>query len=63
MHGRNNHLRLAVLGGLIDVSTKIDPTLCRADRLVGRMLGVRKLLKVYTGELPRFLSYRYLKRI
>ena len=26
----------AVPGGLIGVGTKIDPTLCRADRMVGQ---------------------------
>ena len=29
----------AVPGGLIGVGTKIDPTLCRADRMVGQVLG------------------------
>ncbi len=32
-------------GGLIGVGTKIDPTLCRADRLVGQVLGA-------VGALP-----------
>ncbi|KAG1814458.1 hypothetical protein EV424DRAFT_1348757 [Suillus variegatus] len=27
------------IGGLIGIRTKIDPTLCRADRLVGQVLG------------------------
>lgn len=34
-----NDLPYAVPGGLIGVGTKIDPTLCRADRLVGQVLG------------------------
>ncbi|KAG1784968.1 eukaryotic translation initiation factor 2 subunit 3-like protein [Suillus plorans] len=34
--GRN---RFAFSGGLIGIRTKIDPTLCRADRLVGQVLG------------------------
>jgi translation initiation factor 2 subunit 3 len=37
--------RYAVPGGLIGVGTKIDPTLCRADRLVGQVLGA-------VGALP-----------
>ena len=32
-------------GGLIGVGTKIDPTLTRADRLVGQVLG-------HKGQLP-----------
>jgi translation initiation factor 2 subunit 3 len=47
----NNSLDFAVPGGLIGVGTRIDPTLCRADRLVGQVLGaVGKLPKIYTGE-------------
>ncbi len=34
-----NDLKYAVPGGLIGVGTKIDPTLCRADRMVGQVLG------------------------
>mgnify|MGYP003886162415 CR=1 FL=1 len=41
----NNDLKYAVPGGLIGVGTKIDPTLTRADRLVGQVLG-------HTGCLP-----------
>jgi len=40
-----NSLQLAVPGGLIGVGTKIDPTLTRADRLVGHVLG-------HPGKLP-----------
>lgn len=47
----NNNLKFAVPGGLIGVGTRIDPTLCRADRLVGQVLGaVGKLPSVYTGK-------------
>lgn len=46
----NNQLQFAVPGGLIGVGTKIDPTLCRADRLVGQVLGaVGTLPDIYTG--------------
>jgi translation initiation factor 2 subunit 3 len=40
-----NQLQYAVPGGLIGVGTHIDPTLTRADRLVGQVLGLK-------GELP-----------
>lgn len=47
----HNELKFAVPGGLIGVGTLIDPTLCRADRLVGQVLGsVGKLPKIYTGQ-------------
>ena len=50
LHAESNHLQFAVPGGLIGVGTKIDPTLCRADRLVGQVLGaVGKLPKIFTG--------------
>ncbi|KAG1869042.1 hypothetical protein DFJ58DRAFT_857442 [Suillus subalutaceus] len=62
LHAENNHLQFAVPGGLIGVGTKIDPTLCRADRLVGQVLGVvGKLPKVYTElEISMFLLRRLL---
>lgn len=41
----DNDLKFAVPGGLIGVGTKVDPTLCRADRLVGHVLG-------HAGKLP-----------
>lgn len=48
----HNELQYAVPGGLIGVGTLIDPTLCRADRLVGQVLGaVGKLPSIYTGTL------------
>ncbi|KAJ3207880.1 hypothetical protein HK099_000175, partial [Clydaea vesicula] len=58
----NNQLQFAVPGGLIGVGTKVDPTLCRADRLVGQVLGsVGKLPEIYTElEVNYFLLYRLL---
>ncbi|KAF8332016.1 P-loop containing nucleoside triphosphate hydrolase protein [Cantharellus anzutake] len=58
----NNQLRFAVPGGLIGVGTLIDPTLCRADRLVGQVLGaVGQLPKIYTElEISLFLLRRLL---
>eukprot|EP00479_Gromia_sphaerica_P001439 TRINITY_DN11622_c0_g1_i1.p1 TRINITY_DN11622_c0_g1~~TRINITY_DN11622_c0_g1_i1.p1 ORF type:complete len:154 (-),score=13.66 TRINITY_DN11622_c0_g1_i1:204-620(-) len=59
---RKNKLQYAVPGGLIGVGTKIDPTLTRADRLVGQVLGhVGKLPEVYTElEISFFLLRRLL---
>jgi translation initiation factor 2 subunit 3 len=44
------------------VGTKVDPTLCRADRLVGQVLGyVSKLPDIYTElEINYFLLRRLL---
>ncbi|WFD23521.1 eukaryotic translation initiation factor 2 subunit gamma [Malassezia equina] len=57
-----NELQFAVPGGLIGVGTKIDPTLCRADRLVGQVLGeVGQLPAIYTElEINYFLLRRLL---
>uniref|UniRef100_A0A1B6C3T9 protein-synthesizing GTPase n=1 Tax=Clastoptera arizonana TaxID=38151 RepID=A0A1B6C3T9_9HEMI len=46
LYTEQNELQFAVPGGLIGVGTKIEPTLCRADRLVGQVLGA-------VGELPQ----------
>jgi translation initiation factor 2 subunit 3 len=45
LFAEQNELQYAVPGGLIGVGTTIDPTLTRADRLVGQVLGE-------VGELP-----------
>jgi len=37
LFAERNDLQYAVPGGLIGVGTKIDPTLCRGDRLVGQV--------------------------
>ncbi|PRP88100.1 hypothetical protein PROFUN_04191 [Planoprotostelium fungivorum] len=57
-----NDLKYAVPGGLIGVGTKIDPTWCRADRLVGQVLGsVGKLPSIFTElEINFFLLRRLL---
>ncbi|KAJ1974358.1 eukaryotic translation initiation factor 2 subunit gamma [Dimargaris xerosporica] len=61
LHTEDNHLKFAVPGGLIGVGTLIDPTLCRADRLVGQVLGaVGRLPEVFT-ELE--ISYYLLRRL
>ncbi|KAF8750451.1 Translation initiation factor [Rhizoctonia solani] len=43
-----NELKFAVPGGLIGVGTRIDPTLCRADRLVGQVLELSGIFQPYT---------------
>nr|AER35084.1 eukaryotic translation initiation factor 2 subunit 3 gamma [Tieghemostelium lacteum] len=62
LFAEENELQFAVPGGLIGVGTKIDPTLCRADRLVGQVLGsVGKLPSVFTSlEINFFLLRRLL---
>lgn len=62
MHAEQNDLQYAVPGGLIGVGTKIDPTLTRADRLVGQVLGAKgKLPDVYYEiEVSFFLLRRLL---
>lgn len=62
LFAESNDLRFAVPGGLIGVGTKIDPTLCRADRLVGQVLGaVGHLPPVYSEvEINYFLLRRLL---
>eukprot|EP01088_Endostelium_zonatum_P017704 TRINITY_DN5352_c0_g1_i2.p1 TRINITY_DN5352_c0_g1~~TRINITY_DN5352_c0_g1_i2.p1 ORF type:complete len:478 (+),score=122.21 TRINITY_DN5352_c0_g1_i2:109-1542(+) len=62
LFAERNDLQFAVPGGLIGVGTKIDPTLCRGDRLVGQVLGeVNKLPDIYTElEVNFFLLRRLL---
>ena len=62
LFAENNDLKFAVPGGLIGVGTRIDPTLCRADRLVGHVLGLKgKLPPIYTElEVNFFLLRRLL---
>ena len=57
-----NELMYAVPGGLIGVGTKVDPTLCRSDRMVGQVLGaVGSLPEIYTElEITFFLLRRLL---
>ncbi|XP_065199077.1 eukaryotic translation initiation factor 2 subunit 3-like [Sycon ciliatum] len=61
LYAEQNDLQYAVPGGLIGVGMKIDPTLCRADRLVGQVLGgVGALPDIFT-ELE--ISYFLLRRL
>lgn len=49
LYADQNELQFAVPGGLIGVGTTMDPTLTRADRLVGQVLGE-------VGSLPEIFS-------
>ena len=49
LYAEQNDLAFAVPGGLIGVGTKIDPTLCRGDRMTGQVLGS-------VGTLPDILT-------
>merc|ERR1712071_388009 len=52
------HGMYAVPGGLIGVGTMIDPTLSRADRMVGQVLGsINALPEIFTtGNLVLFAA-------
>ena len=62
LFAESNDLKFAVPGGLIGVGTKVDPTVCRSDRLVGQVLGsVGKLPEIFTElEINYFLLRRLL---
>jgi len=62
LRAEQNMLQYAVPGGLIGVGTNVDPTLCRADRLVGQVLGQPgNLPDVYTEvDIQYFLLRRLL---
>ncbi|KAK4535460.1 hypothetical protein CDCA_CDCA05G1485 [Cyanidium caldarium] len=61
MHAEGNALQYAVPGGLIGVGTKLDPTLTRADRLVGQMLGAVGTLPPVFVELE--INFYLLRRL
>eukprot|EP01061_Rhynchopus_euleeides_P004516 TRINITY_DN1376_c0_g1_i3.p2 TRINITY_DN1376_c0_g1~~TRINITY_DN1376_c0_g1_i3.p2 ORF type:complete len:473 (+),score=208.30 TRINITY_DN1376_c0_g1_i3:108-1526(+) len=62
LFAEKNQLEYAVPGGLIGIGTKIDPTLTRADRLVGQVVGVPgKLPEIYSEvEISFFLLRKLL---
>lgn len=62
LFAENNSLQFAVPGGLIGVGTKVDPTLTRADRLVGQVLGAcNSLPDIYVDlEISFFLLRKLL---
>jgi translation initiation factor 2 subunit 3 len=61
LYAEHNDLKYAVPGGLIGVGTKIDPTLTRADRLVGQVLGLRGHLPDVFTEVE--ISFYLLRRL
>jgi len=61
LFAEQNDLQYAVPGGLIGVGTKMDPTLTRADRLVGQVLGLRDQLPDVFTEIE--VSYYLLRRL
>ncbi|KAF2353940.1 Translation initiation factor 2 gamma subunit C-terminal [Trinorchestia longiramus] len=61
LYTETNALQFAVPGGLIGVGTKIDPTLCRADRMVGQVLGAVGTLPGIFTEIV--VSYILLTRL
>jgi len=61
LFAEQNDLEYAVPGGLVGVGTKIDPTLCRADRMVGKVLGAVDALPDIFIELE--ISYFLLRRL
>ena len=61
LYAESNDLQYAVPGGLIGVGTRIDPTLTRADRLVGQVLGLRGKLPDVFAEIE--ISYYLLRRL
>jgi len=62
MKSETNPLQYAVPGGLIGVGTLLDPTLTRADHLVGNVLGMKgRLPNTYVDlEVKFFLLKRLL---
>lgn len=61
LYAEQNDLQYAVPGGLIGVGTRIDPTLTRADRLVGQVLGLKGQLPDVYAEIE--ISYYLLRRL
>ncbi|KAJ5112322.1 hypothetical protein N7532_000367 [Penicillium argentinense] len=61
LFAEHNNLNYAIPGGLIGVGTRIDPTLCRADRLVGFVLGHRSRLPAIYTEIE--VNYFLLRRL
>jgi translation initiation factor 2 subunit 3 len=61
LFAEKNDLEYAVPGGLIGVGTQMDPTLTRADRLVGQVLGHAGMLPDVFTEID--VSFYLLKRL
>ncbi|KAL0221494.1 hypothetical protein RCL1_001348 [Eukaryota sp. TZLM3-RCL] len=61
LFAEKNPLEFAIPGGLIGVGTKMDPSLSRADRLVGSVLGIQGTLPPVFTTIT--ISYYLLKRL
>merc|ERR1711962_1832372 len=61
LYAESNDLAFAAPGGLIGVGTKIDPTLCRGDRMTGQVLGSVGTLPDILTELE--ISFFLLRRL
>lgn len=61
LYTESNDLQYAVPGGLIGVGTRIDPTLTRADRLVGQVLGLKDHLPDVFTEVE--ITFYLLRRL
>jgi translation initiation factor 2 subunit 3 len=61
LQAEKNDLQFAVPGGLIGVGTQLDPTLTRADRLVGQVLGLPNKLPHVFLEID--VKYYLLRRL
>ena len=56
LFAEQNDLMFAVPGGLIGVGTKIDPTLCRADRMVGQVCNVTYSVDFSVNQILREIN-------
>ena len=61
LKAEENALQYAVPGGLIGVGLRVDPTLTRADKLVGQVLGVKGSLPGIFLEID--ITYFLLRRL
>ncbi|KAJ3424826.1 eukaryotic translation initiation factor 2 subunit 3 family member [Anaeramoeba flamelloides] len=61
LRAEQNELKYAVPGGLIGIGTTIDPTLCRGDRLVGKVIGNPNSLPDVYCEIE--INYLLLSRL
>ncbi|KAJ2355008.1 eukaryotic translation initiation factor 2 subunit gamma [Coemansia sp. RSA 2618] len=61
LHSESKKLQFAVPGGLIGVGTRLDPYLCRQDRLVGNVIGKPGCMPKVFVELT--VSYTLLHRL
>ncbi|KAK4372748.1 hypothetical protein RND71_008132 [Anisodus tanguticus] len=62
LFAEKNELQFAVPGGLIGVGTTMDPTLTRADRLVGQVLGEVGSLPEIFVELEKIALSRRIEK-